>query len=814
MANGDHGASDPAFWQLGNDYPVDMLVALYADALAEQVDALKARCAAHGLSLVNKAWPVEALVDEEGRANHREHFGYVDGLSQPRLAIAGAADVGVGKSPDMQPRAGVGEFLLGKGYVNVYGGKNSLGGLSPALANNASFAALRIMAQDVAAFEALLDEASARHGVDREWLAARLMGRWRDGTPVSQSPDAALDEAGAPARNNFDYLPSHDYPSTLDVSAGLRCPVGAHVRRMNPRSARVAGRPHSRRLLRRGMPYGPRYLPGSGDDGQARGLVGLFLCADLDRQFEFLLRQWAQGDAATVGIRGELDPLLGTPSVGLDGTEPDAKFSIPRPGGQGDIVLTLPRLVSTIGSVYLFMPGLGGVRRLIALAAVQAKKTAGPLGIGFKSKPVSALAANAALTSFGLETAAPAGPAVDPATLDPRLIAFRDNPFEAFAWFRDNQPMAELKLMNSTWIFSHRHLAEIAGDGLRFCKRKAGDDAWAGLLNMDSPGHATCRAEIQPMFNAAPAALAPKILGLVRAQYLKARGKPQPAEWLADFARPLARQLFFRLFGLALGDASAVIKAAEAALALASPADDSKAVKAVADQLEACGTALYDLTGSAKPSGLFDRILRMSTLHDKKSNKPKTVPIIGIEYLSALEVEQLANATTLVLAGIQPLQWFITLATWRLLENDGALLQQLRADPGISNRAVVDELLRFDTSTPLSDRYVAATTQVDGRTFKAGQRITLVWASANRDEAEFGPDADTINLRRGKGPGWAFGAAGDRHCLGSELVYAVMEPVIQTLREADPVPQLQAGFKPTWGKGALFRPMAELKLHC
>lgn len=201
----------------------------------------------------------------------------------------------------------------------------------------------------------------------------------------------------------------------------------------------------------------------------------------------------------------------------------------------------------------------------------------------------------------------------------------------------------------------------------------------------------------------------------------------------------------------------------------------------------------------------------MTTLHDAASNKPYKV--LFVEVLSALEVEQLANATTLAMAGMLPLQWFIALAAWRLLQDGGVLLQQLRADPAIPNRAVVDELLRFDMSTPMSDRYVVSDTSVDGHAFKAGQRITLAFASANRDEAQFGPDAQVIDFSRGKGPGWALGAADDRHCLGSALVYQVMEPVIQTLRDADPLPRLQAGVSPVWDRGAMFRPMKALMVH-
>src|SRR5262249_19210053 len=153
---------------------------------------------------------------------------------------------------------------------NVFGGRNSLGGLSRELGENATFVALRIMEQDVVGFEEALRRASVKHDVDPEWLAAKIMGRWRGGAPLAPSPNAAVDEEKP--SNRFDYLPSEDHPDTPNDSTGLRCPLGAHARRMNPRSATVAGRPHSRRLLRRGMPYGSAYDPAHPDD-EKRGMI-------------------------------------------------------------------------------------------------------------------------------------------------------------------------------------------------------------------------------------------------------------------------------------------------------------------------------------------------------------------------------------------------------------------------------------------------------------------------------------------------------------------------------------------------------------
>jgi len=128
----------------------------------------------------------------------------------------------------------------------------------------------------------------------------------------------------------------------------------------------------------------------------------------------------------------------------------------------------------------------------------------------------------------------------------------------------------------------------------------------------------------------------------------------------------------------------------------------------------------------------------------------------------------------------------------------------------------VEELLRYDMSPPMSSRYVVQDqTRLGKLVLNKDDRVNMVFASANRDVDEFGSDADCINFKRGYRPNWAFGY-GDRTCLGKELVYDVMEPVIRTLRDADPVPHLARDFKPNWGtwsEGALFRAMTALMVH-
>ena len=139
------------------------------------------------------------------------------------------------------------------------------------------------------------------------------MGRWRDGTPLELSPAAPQPgwarEARGARLNDFLYASDAD---------GHRCPVGAHVRRANPRDALGWGAKLTRRhrIIRRGMPYGRPLPDGAPDDAADRGLM--FVChqASISRQFEVIQGLWlADGDALGLGDDG--DPVMGsTPTAG------------------------------------------------------------------------------------------------------------------------------------------------------------------------------------------------------------------------------------------------------------------------------------------------------------------------------------------------------------------------------------------------------------------------------------------------------------------------------------------------------------------
>jgi Dyp-type peroxidase family len=343
---GDVGTSAPDQWL---PWLVDSGLHLLLFLSAQSGDELDA-----ATKQLEQAWSTSCveLGRHDGAAlpGDAAHFGYRDGLSQP--TIDGVPLAGL---PDHLPRAPVGAFLLG--YPSQFSQFSYPVPVPSELGVNGSFAAFRVLEQDVDAFAEFVAQQASVTGLSEELIEAKLCGRWRNGTPLVLSPDTETPEPPIPpeALNDFDYA------GEGGDEWGHRCPIGSHIRRMNPRGQRVAGGGgHLHRVVRRGIAYGPAYDQAHPRDGQARGLLGLFIGVSLRDQFEFLMTQWANDGIFTAGLGRTNDPLIGAQGNGA-GT-----FLIPRPGGS--VVLHgLSRFVTTRGGAYCFLPSISAIRYLATL---------------------------------------------------------------------------------------------------------------------------------------------------------------------------------------------------------------------------------------------------------------------------------------------------------------------------------------------------------------------------------------------------------------------------------------------------------------
>jgi Dyp-type peroxidase family len=368
-----------------------------------------------GASIVSKQ---EGRTQPGALAGH-EHFGFLDGVSQPALRGRFSShwhDVLTPRqNPDDPDQGKPGQDLLWPGeFVFGYPGQDADqdvaqpgadsmtdgagNAVAPSWAEDGSYLVFRRLRQDVHRFHSFLHDQAAPLGVTPAALGARLVGRWASGAPTMREPDADNPMLGDDdcANNHFEFQEETEptqnprgpdqcedttYPQSPGDETGDRCPFAAHIRKSYPRDdvprnstqydtdeARRRLREsdtQTHRLLRRGIPFGPssRSTPAVPvEDHVDRGLLFMAYMTSIVDQFEFVTKRWVN-DPDFKEANAGVDPILGQSQAG-DGSR--ARSFTVRIGGV-DHTLTAPDdWVIPTGGGYFFAPSIRAMREVLA----------------------------------------------------------------------------------------------------------------------------------------------------------------------------------------------------------------------------------------------------------------------------------------------------------------------------------------------------------------------------------------------------------------------------------------------------------------
>jgi Dyp-type peroxidase family len=337
---GDVGENAPENWEkpLGSRDLHLVVVGLAPDTARLEEAIRHAREAVRDLPGVVPIWQQ----DVHSSADLRNMFGFADGIAHPAVEGSGIP----GTNPYEEPLK-AGEFVLG--YEDEIHSISQIP-QPEVLRRNGTYAVFRKLHTRVAAFRQLLRQ-RAKNRSEEEWLASKIVGRWPSGAPLALAPDKDDPGLGADPKRNNAFMFGDD-------PRGLKSPFGSHVRRMNPRDSIIIGVPRLHRMIRRGTNYGPP-LPTEvqEDDGIDRGLLFAFVGAHLDRQFEFIQKEWAN-DGKFIGAPVEKDPLVSSSG--------EREFTIPKQPIRLHLK-GLPAFVVNRGGEYCFMPGLRALSWLAEL---------------------------------------------------------------------------------------------------------------------------------------------------------------------------------------------------------------------------------------------------------------------------------------------------------------------------------------------------------------------------------------------------------------------------------------------------------------
>lgn len=300
--------------------------------------------------------------DSIGNSNGpKEHFGFRDGIAQPHIAGMPPREDGHAVPGNIIP---TGEILLG--YTNTYGQmpEGPTDATGQGFGRNGTFLVFRQLHQDVVRFWIYVAQQAAAKGNAPVELAAKMVGRWPDGTPLVESPTGP--KSTLQTHDRFVYAGHQSHPDPF----GLHCPIGSHIRRTNPRDSlnddpqRSLELSNQHRIIRRGRSYGtplvadmdPMKLMAASDDQAERGLHFICLNAAIDRQFEFVQNLWANNPKFG-GLYDDPDPLVGV----LDGEQ--STFTVQKEPVRCTYS-DMPRFVQVRGGAYFFLPGIAAIRML------------------------------------------------------------------------------------------------------------------------------------------------------------------------------------------------------------------------------------------------------------------------------------------------------------------------------------------------------------------------------------------------------------------------------------------------------------------
>jgi Dyp-type peroxidase family len=382
LADGKPNPAAPRNWVVGGpNRPLDLLLIFAADdTIEDRAKPLIDEISSFGLQCFYRD-KGELLKDDV------EHFGFQDGISQPgvsgtvtingskrfvttRYGVPADHDVEFGKPA--QPLQDPTQFLFDDS--------------DPALANGA-FLVFRRLRQDVAAFQNDSDELAAKlaesiePGLTGAELRARIVGRWPSGQPLMRPTPPPHETEAALALNYFDFarntsalvLTTGEQISGAtgdpQAQAGGRCPVWAHIRKVNPRDMQTnhGGADETRgfQMLRRGIPFGPAYdfdNPANPVNRKERGLLFLAYQTSIKNQFDILNNDWMNKEKNPAAFGFDL--LVGQTRLPTGEHGPkDADF-FSAATGQTSRFSVSDQWVTPTGGAYLFAPSIAWTRKL------------------------------------------------------------------------------------------------------------------------------------------------------------------------------------------------------------------------------------------------------------------------------------------------------------------------------------------------------------------------------------------------------------------------------------------------------------------
>jgi cytochrome P450 family 130 len=383
------------------------------------------------------------------------------------------------------------------------------------------------------------------------------------------------------------------------------------------------------------------------------------------------------------------------------------------------------------------------------------------------------------------------------AAYDPLDPAFLADPYPAFAWLREHDPVHHrpadhrapgfwaLSRFEHVWDAVRRPDAFSSASGLTFFDDEIGQlGIPPTIVMLDPPRQTRLRALIGRGFTPRRVlGLEARIRDFVRGRLgeLAARhAEGISVDFHGEFASTVPTFVLAELFGVPEEDRAHFAPWVQALTQLQSDGFDtgaltgghasSGAVTAMAEMMEYFSAAIAQRRSSPTDDLLGALVTAEVEDEDGRTQRLTDWDILGFCFVvvaggSDTTASLISHAVTLL--GAAPAQ-----------------RQLLLDDPGLIPAALL-EFLRLESSVQGLARTTTTDVEVGGVPIPAGQKVMMLYAAANRDPREFGPTADQIDVRRDIARHLSF-SSGPHFCVGSHLARLQAKVAVEELLAAHP----------------------------
>lgn len=383
----------------------------------------------------------------------------------------------------------------------------------------------------------------------------------------------------------------------------------------------------------------------------------------------------------------------------------------------------------------------------------------------------------------------------------------RGVPHATFRRLRDEEPVSFTEERDGRGFWSVTRYEDVlyvsrhtelfsSAQGIRLEDMDAEEtEARRTLMEMDPPQHTRYRRLVSRPF--APRSVAEyegAVRELARSVLEDVRGE-QRFEFVSRVARQLPMKMLGRLLGLPDEDLDWLVRKGDALIGNT----DADFTDYVVDQVD---TSAYRLLPFRSPVSveLFEYSER--ALEDRRSHPKDDVLTALVQPTKdgdLLTDEELKNFFTLMVAAGNDTTRYSMTAGMKVLAERPELLSALQARPD-DVRTVVDEMLRWSSTTMHFRRTATEDTELQGTKIKAGDKVVVWYVSADFDERQF-PDPYHFEPGRTPNEHVAFGLHSPHLCLGAHLarlemrvLFEELVPLVERVEVASTPARLRSNF--------------------